>query len=243
MKLENTFEKLEQQLKTSKSDLSDWSSNYFKMHRTRYKSDLKLITKHLQSGKLLELGSAPYHLTYLLKECDIHITGVDIAPERFKDFISDNELNIHKCNIEVEQLPFKDNQFDCILFNEIFEHLRINPIDTLTEINRVLKNDGVLILTTPNLYSVRNVVNFLLGKGFDSPYQEFSKLNTIGHMGHVREYTPNQVSEFLTHTGYEIIDVKMQSHIPLSGMWSIFNIVRKILPQFHSYQIQIAKKV
>ena len=61
-------------------------------------------------------------------------------------------------------------------------------------------------------------------------------------MGHVREYSPSQVSEFLTNTGYKIIEVKMQSHIPLTGMWAVFNMVRRILPRFHSYQIQIAKK-
>ena len=242
MSIETHFNDLEKQLDVNSTKLEKWSSNYFITHKKRYLEDIKLINKYFNTGQLLELGSAPYHLTFLMKRTNMNVIGVDISPERFQKFITYNDLNIIKCDIEKEKLPFQDNEFDCIIFNEIFEHLRINPIETLLEINRVLKIDGILILTTPNLYSIRNVINFILGKGFDNPYKEFQKINEIGHMGHVREYSSNQVQEFLKNTGFKSIHKKMKSHQPLTGMWRIFNIVREILPQFHSYQIQISKK-
>ena len=37
-----------------------------------------------------------------------------------------------------------------MLFNEVFEHLRINLVFTMTEVHRVLEPNGVLMLSTSN---------------------------------------------------------------------------------------------
>lgn len=44
--------------------------------------------------------------------------------------------------------PFQDCEFDSIVVNEVFEHV-FNPTDFLREINRVLKPDGMLLMTVP----------------------------------------------------------------------------------------------
>ncbi|MEW5798486.1 MAG: class I SAM-dependent methyltransferase [Bacteroidota bacterium] len=44
--------------------------------------------------------------------------------------------------------PFKNEEFDSVVTNQVFEHV-FNPSDFLNEINRVLKKDGVLLLTVP----------------------------------------------------------------------------------------------
>lgn len=46
------------------------------------------------------------------------------------------------------KLPFDNEEFDSIVMNEVFEHV-FNPDDLLTEVYRVLKPEGVLLLTTP----------------------------------------------------------------------------------------------
>ena len=157
-------------------------------------------------------------------------------------FISEKELKVLKCDIENTPLPFETNEFGFVIFNEIFEHLRINPITTLNEINRVMSRGGILMLTTPNLYSIRNIVNFLLGRGFDDPYHEFMKLYKLGHMGHVREYSVKQLKKFLVNTGFESTYVTLKSYNPLKGLWTPFNYLRKLIPAFHRYQIHISKK-
>lgn len=236
------YKELDRIIADDKSDLAAWSQNYFKHHQQRYRYDLENLRKYYSSGKILEVGSAPYHLTYLIKQSGLPVTGVDIDPSRQHEFIQSVGLEIVRCNIEQEQLPFGDNSFQYIIFNEIFEHLRINPIRTLREINRVLHPEGMLVLSTPNLYSVRNIVHLLLGRGFDNPYSEFNKLETIGHMGHVREYSVAQVKEFLKNTGYNVFRSELISHYPLKGMWALFNPVRKMVPTLHSYQVHFCRK-
>jgi 2-polyprenyl-3-methyl-5-hydroxy-6-metoxy-1,4-benzoquinol methylase len=72
----------------------------------------------------------------------------------------DNEENVKVCrkrglgsvfsvNIEREPFPFKDASFDVVTFLEVLEHLKY-PKQTLSEIFRVLKPKGVVILSTPN---------------------------------------------------------------------------------------------
>ena len=243
-RMSEIFTKVEQDLKTRggiSDELMAWSVNYLKNHRSRYINDLKMVSKYHTTGDILELGSAPFHFTLMLKEMGMTVTGVDIDPGRFKDFIDKNELSIVKCDVEMEDLPFEEGSFHMVLFNEVFEHMRINPIQTLKKIRRILHPDGYLMLSTPNLYSITNCINFMLGKGFDDPYEQFDKIEKFGHMGHVREYSVSQVRKFLEKTGYELVEVKMQSHSPLKGLWVPFNTVRKVFPQFHAFQTHICK--
>lgn len=227
---------------TSDKELENWSKKYLHNHKNRYLHDIQLIKKNYEKGKILELGSAPFHLTYILDQMEFSITGADITPERFNNFIETQKLDIVKCNVETEKLPFENNTFHLILFNEIFEHLRINPIATLREINRVLHPDGTLILTTPSLYSIRNVVHLIMGKGFDDPYEQFKRLEDIGHMGHVREYTGKQVKKFLLNTGFQSKSLQFKSFDKLKGSWVVFSPLRKIFSGLNSFQIHVCAK-
>jgi SAM-dependent methyltransferase len=47
-----------------------------------------------------------------------------------------------------KKFPFPDNQFDSVLTNQVLEHV-FNPTEFLSEINRVLKPKGYLLLTVP----------------------------------------------------------------------------------------------
>ena len=61
-------------------------------------------------------------------------------------------------------LPFDDETFDAVLSIEGIEHLE-NGYGYLRELRRVLKPGGHLILTTPNIVSLRSRVRFF-GSGF-----------------------------------------------------------------------------
>lgn len=58
-------------------------------------------------------------------------------------------------------LPFRSGQFDRVVCIEGIEHLE-NPSFLLREYYRVLKDGGILILTTPNTQNLRSRIKFLL---------------------------------------------------------------------------------
>lgn len=229
-----------------------WDS--FKDHQTRYKKDLELIERYFKGGKILDIGANPFHITFCLKKLGFEVTGVDINPAPFKGFINKHNLVIKKVNIETEKLPFKTNTLDFIIFNEVFEHLRINPVFTLREINRVLKPGGILLLTTPNLYAIHKIIMFNLGKSFNDAYDEFNKLNIYGYVGHIREYSTSEIRKFLQNTNFKIENVVYRhdySFFTYPGFKNIFikltglliDLLMMINPYWRRHQAFIAKKI
>jgi len=80
------------------------------------------------------------------------IYGVDINKKYLQvaqTHCTDKKIILKKSSIYT--LPFADNYFDCIIFSEVLEHLS-DEKKALTELNRVLKKGGELILTVPNAH-------------------------------------------------------------------------------------------
>src|SRR3989344_6693628 len=126
-------------------------------HSKRYKDEIELISNQLKKGKVLDLGASPYHLMYCLKKLGFDIWGVDINPNILKEFQKRSSLKVKKSNVQLNKLTFKDSEFDLIIFTEIFEHLGVDPLGALREIRRILKPGGILILSTPNLYTLHKI--------------------------------------------------------------------------------------
>ena len=189
--------------------LESWFSRYQRQHRVRFAADLTLVQSEVPPGAhLLEYGAVPLLMTAALTHLGYSVDALDIQPERFASSARHLGLEVQRCDVETEPVPFPDQCFDAILFNELFEHLRIDPIFTLAEVHRVLRPGGRLFLSTPNLRSLRGLRNLLLhGRALttqDGVYEQYEKLETLGHMGHVREYTVREVSEFLQRCGFDV---------------------------------------
>jgi len=243
-----TLENLEKERINKKSYPSE-GRGYFYMHKGRYIKNYNVIKNILKKDEqILDLGSVPCHFIACLQRMQYNVVGIDKDPSRDKKFISQESLKIHKCDIEENKLPFKDNSFDVIIFSEIIEHLYVNPIFTLKEIKRILKKDGKLILTSPNGYSLKRVVKFLFGKGLgEDPFQQFNKLFLQGHRGPVREYSLKELKSFLTNVGFKVEKTffLFYNHYKLRNnplAQSFLNLIYFILPFFRTHIIIIAKK-
>lgn len=237
-----------------KPSLRHFLLDSFNDHRNRYKNDLKLIGKYFSGGKILDVGASPFHITFCLKQLEFDITGLDLNPDPFRNFIIKHNLIVKKANIETKKIPFSDNTFDYVILNEVFEHLRINPIFALKEINRVLKIGGKLMLTTPNLYALHKYFLFNLGLSFNDAYCEFNKLNIYGYAGHIREYSTREVKQFLENANFKIEKVIYQNSysffkyksfkknivLRLAGL--IIDILMMVNPCWRRNQVLIAKK-
>jgi SAM-dependent methyltransferase len=130
----------------------EFLSSYWVPQRNRYKSDIQIINTFYEGGEILEVGSVPCYFTAMLKLLGYPVVGVDLFPQRAQLIIDRYGLTVQKCNIEAEPLPFPDGTFKYVLFTEVFEHLRVDPLLILSEINRVLTDGGLLMLSTPVRY-------------------------------------------------------------------------------------------
>jgi SAM-dependent methyltransferase len=191
------------------------------------------------------VGSAPAYFTALLKAAGYGVVGIDLDPSRIGDVVAMFELDIRRCDVEQDRRPFPDERFACVVFMEILEHLRIDPLFALAEVNQVLRPGGMLILTTPNFYSAQNVARFALGRGVGDALTEFRKLRLVGHMGHIREYTRAEVGRSLEYSGFALRHHRFADYsTPRAKRQTAKFLLARILPNcFLSFHEVVAEKV
>jgi 2-polyprenyl-3-methyl-5-hydroxy-6-metoxy-1,4-benzoquinol methylase len=106
---------------------------------------------------------------WLERLADLHFSnlyGVDLDIQQVKS----ERANISQLNLDKDELPnFGINQFDLITAIELVEHLE-NPGRLFFHISKLLKPNGYVLLTTPNIHSLIARLRFLLTgrlRGFD----------------------------------------------------------------------------
>ncbi len=113
---------------------------------------------------------------------------------------------------EADAFPYEESQFDAVVCSEVLEHLRHDPLHMLSEINRVLRPGGLLVLTTPNIASHAALYRLLSGK---HP-QMWSQYYGAAGDRHNREYAPKEVERMLAEAGFGDIQVDTFSVGPMS---------------------------
>lgn len=208
---DDPFQRVWRAVHGQQGDAAGWHLDNLTRHERRYREDLAIVQRLAPDGAVLEVGAAPCQMTALLQLLGYRVTGVDIDPARVGEWIADFGLDVRRCDFEREPLPFADNSVACALLCETFEHLRIDPAFVLSEINRVLVLGSPLLLTTPNVYSLPSLGRYLLGRSVADPATEYGKLRTLGHMGHVREYSAREVARFLGVSGFAVQSIAYRS--------------------------------
>jgi SAM-dependent methyltransferase len=170
-----------------------------------------------QHGRGLELGANPYFTTILIRQFasfnvvlanyfGSHFGTSGLQNLRVKDFESgqSKEISLHfdHFNIELERFPYRDTEFDIVLFCEIIEHLTQDPVHALKEIKRILKPGGILILTTPNVSRLENVAKMIAGANIYDPYSGHGPYGR-----HNREYNKHELYLLLKYLGFTITEM------------------------------------
>ena len=75
---------------------------------------------------------------------------------------------------DAHYLPFKDETFDTVIGFEVIEHL-VNPSQGLTEMKRVLKSHGIILISIPNVWVITRIVRWL--------WKGRELLKHYGHLG------------------------------------------------------------
>ena len=111
---------------------------------------LKRIEKYKACGKLLDVGCANGFLLDEARRRGWEAHGVE--PSKHATDYAKGKLNLNVKNGTVEEAAFPEGFFDAIVMLDVLEHL-VAPKDTLLELRRILKNDGILYVSTPDIAS------------------------------------------------------------------------------------------
>jgi len=118
---------------------------------------------HHQPKHWLDIGTGNGYLPAVTREKlnGVHVTGTDFAQNALDaaSALDEGVLN----DIDADGLPFEDNSFDFITCLEVIEHL-ILPQQALSEMHRVLKPGGHVVITVPNIQFIEYLFQFWRGK-------------------------------------------------------------------------------
>jgi methionine biosynthesis protein MetW len=186
-----------------------------KRSRICYNLILNLITNKISSERIkriLDIGCGDgSFIIKFKKHCETF--GVDISQNAVK-MAKEAGINAYELDVSSEKLPFQNEYFDIIYMGDVIEHLT-NPDFAIKEMARVLKLNGFLVLSTPNLASWINRLLLLLG--MQPLFSEVSTAKTFGRgprsynffpVGHLRLFTYKALKEFLTYYRFNIVKVE-----------------------------------
>lgn len=161
--------------------------------------------------KILDLGCGNGYYSYLLTQLPLKlkIIGLDSHVNAIED--AKTKVSGKKVKFIVgaaEKIPFPKNYFDKIIMSEIIEHVR-DDIKVLKETKRVLKKDGILVLTTPNKdypffwdpinWILEHFFNFHIKRGFFAGIWN----------QHLRLYKPEELKKRMEKAGFKIVTCEL----------------------------------
>ena len=193
------------------------AEEYFRTHRHRLVRTLQMIPRGEKDGSILELGcylQITPALRNLLGYAQVRGAYLGSPGEAVRRAVMAQDGEEFEClidlfNAETDRFPYPDGYFSTVLCCELLEHLERDPMHMMSEIHRVLKDGGVLLLTTPNIVSMRAVGQCLKG-AHPASFRRYTRIKpgSETEAGHSREYTPDEVRLLLADAGFTLLSVE-----------------------------------
>ncbi len=186
------------------------------------------ILTRMPKGKLLDAPAGEGALVQRLT--GIHeITAVDLDEDFFRlgDLVPFRKVDLNGV------LPFQDASFDYVTCVEGIEHLE-NPFSCIREFARVLKPGGRLIITTPNIMSIKSRTRFLFYGYHD--FFRFIKLPDDFRHGnpeydhqHINPMTFTELRYALKKAGFEVVGVHANRYVRAHKWSFLYPLVKSII--------------
>jgi methionine biosynthesis protein MetW len=171
-------------------------TEYFSLEREMFK---EAVTG--ENLKILDVGCGTGALgAFYEKNQNCKVYGIEINESAF--LAAKEKLHeVIKGNVEVLDLPYENNYFDVVIMGDVLEHL-INPVGTLNKMIVVLKPQGRIYITVPNVRYWRVVINLIFKDLWD--YESWGILDYT----HLRFYTKASIIKMLKTNNFKVKNTK-----------------------------------
>ena len=186
---------------------------YAETHLGRFVRTLELVPKGGPADRVLEMGAYMQITPALHTKCGYgEVRGCYLGAlgrSENKTVTSSNGESftciIDLFNAESDLYPYPDGHFATVVCCELFEHLSEDPMHLIAEVNRILRPGGHLVLSTPNICTLRSVAAVLKGyhPGLFSQFIKRTGENQADPR-HAREYTPAEIQHVLEAGGFTL---------------------------------------
>jgi SAM-dependent methyltransferase len=214
-------------------DRNTWTEKTLELESKREKVHLNRLIPIMKMRnsygykKLLDIGTGAGYFLKLAKDRGFDVLGIEVS-ERAAEFAREN-YDIPVLNIGImEEAGFEDRSFDVVALCHVIEHMPY-PDVTLMEINRILRDKGLLLVVTPNRRTVTTFLsrlNRMLGnpvKPLEDPYairkfkddychlyprrsdEEGYRLYLLHNLYHLYFFDPKALKGLLSRCNFSIV--------------------------------------
>lgn len=121
-----------------------------KEYQLLFEQRIQYLESFKPKGKLLDIGCAVGFFMETAKKRGWDTYGVEVS--KFASNYARQELGLNVYTGSLESAHYRENSFDAITMWDVLEHV-CNPMGTVKEVHKILKNDGVVIISTLNFNS------------------------------------------------------------------------------------------
>ena len=171
-------------------DDEELASFYINMSDEEYKNEekgrrisarriLKRLKKIKNNSRLLDIGCATGFLLDEAKKSGWEVHGVELS--RWCVDYAKDKMGLDIFCGSLKDARFKDAFFDAVILKDVIEHLP-DPKETLLEIKRILKPDGIICISTPDIDSLISKVLKARWWGINQAHLFYFTRDTLSRM-------------------------------------------------------------
>lgn len=228
-------EKITQKLlKKVKEDYNSISSEFDKTRQNEWQ-EFEIFKKYLKENcEIADIGCGNGRLYGFLKKHlkNFRYTGIDNSEKliekaklNYLNKTAENIPSTHTPNFnhgDLLEIPLADNSQDIVFCIAAFHHLpsKKNRFYALNELHRILKKDGILIMSNWNLFQpkYKKYVNqsrlkWLLTLGLYAPRDTFIPWGNTGIKRYYYAFKPKEIKKLLRNSEFKMLEEKTEKNI------------------------------
>jgi SAM-dependent methyltransferase len=209
-------------------DAVEWSQAVWKVEGGSVREDEceqesvhRILVERLpRDGLIVDAGCGPGRVPMYFQRRGYRILGVEISHEACR-IAKRHQNDLKIVEADVRKMPLRAHSVDAVVSLGVVEHNEAGPLEALRETRRILRPNGLLVLTVPYDNVLRRLlVNHVLTYVTRRRRRGGAELRFAEYRFNRRE-----MSSFLEQAGFEVISVRPNDALPPKcvGLWVDYN--------------------
>lgn len=149
----------------------------------------KAVTGMRGKGEILDVGCATGQFLSMMRDKGWVTRGIEVS--QYAALYAKEKLQLEVFPGELHEAGFPEKQFDVVTMWHVLEHLH-DPVATLVQVHRVLKDDGLLMVSVPNIECLQARIFGQFWAGLDVPR-------------HLYVFSPQTLERLFERAGFRLI--------------------------------------